>query len=98
MYVHVHVRSKNGEPANACVTSCCLFLQADLVVRDAALASLQQECQKLRKELEGNAMNFERQVGGLKEELQLLQEKKTSLEVNVKSTYNVICRILLVLI
>ena len=64
-------------------------LQADLLFRDSTLASLEQECQELREELEGSKMAFERQVEGLKEELELIQEKKISLEV---SNFNLIFR------
>ena len=56
-------------------------LQADLSSRVSTIASLEQECQKLMEELEGSKVNFERQVGGLKEELQLTHGKKISLEV-----------------
>ena len=54
------------------------------MVRDSTLASLEQEYQKLREEFNGSTVNFEKQVGGLKEELQLLREKKISLEVSIQ--------------
>ncbi len=46
---------------------------------------LEQECQKLREELEGHQVFFEKETRSLKKELQLLQEKKISLEVHVAS-------------
>ena len=54
-------------------------LQADLSVRNSAVVSLEQECQKLREELVVCKVNFEREVGSLKEEL---QKQKTALEVH----------------
>ena len=56
-------------------------LQAGLLDRDSAVASFEQECQKLREKLEVNTEEFERLVGGLKEELLQMQEQKTDLEV-----------------
>ncbi len=56
-------------------------LQAGLLDRDSAVASFEQECQKLREKLEVNTKEFERLVGGLKEELLQMQEQKTDLEV-----------------
>ena len=67
-------------------------LQADLSGRDCTVDSLEQECQKLKIELESSKVNFERQVGGLREELQVMQEKKISFEVHMYMYVCFCCR------
>ena len=49
------------------------------MVRNSAVVSLEQECQKLKGELVDSEVEFERQVGNLKEKM---QQQKTDLEVH----------------